>query len=149
MREPKFRAWDIQAKKMYDVVSIAWRPFNDGKLEVYVIDIDGKNIGWLVNDESNHQFEIVQYTGYEYENGVEVYEGDIIEVELDANRAFSDGKPDVFRLVVTYEEFHTHFTGRRIGTNSPYGIEFGGDAVIRKEVIGNIYENPELLKNGK
>ncbi len=86
-----------------------------------------------------------QFTGLLDKNGVEIYEGTILEVELSAERAFTDGKKDIFRLEAHFGE-DGGFHGRRIDDGSSYSLRFSGSAVIRREVIGNIHENPELLE---
>ena len=77
--------------------------------------------------------ELMQYTGLKDKNGVEIYEGDILHIESgntygDTDVRFEEGS---FCLkTVTDYTFWFHY--------------FEEDAMI--EVIGNIYENPELHK---
>lgn len=68
-----------------------------------------------------------QYTGLKDKNGKEIYEGDII---FGQHKIIGDWKSRVYLL--------------------PTGVWFGGarfEDVEDFEVIGNIYENPELLKH--
>ena len=79
-----------------------------------------------------------QYTGMNDINGNKIFEGDIVHCKARIDRAnmfvtFEDGK----FVMVLCEEFTTHKRGL-----GHYEIE-----CFDKEVIGNIYDNPELLTN--
>lgn len=79
-----------------------------------------------------------QYTGKKDKEGKEVFEGDIIQSE----NFFLTGK----NLVVTYKA--PSFYGKLTNASSTcgrdiYGVDLTGQPF---EVIGNIYENPELLE---
>lgn len=123
-REIKFRAWDKKNKEM---------------VEVDLIDLKFTGILFEVNhDGANHSLnfediELMQFTGLHDKNNVEVYEGDIIR---------HPGTRTTF--YVGYYENGARF--------EPKGVIF--DSYLEShwmyyddyEVIGNIYENPELLK---
>ena len=79
---------------------------------------------------------IGQYTGLTDENGVKLFEGDVVRCvsRLDyANMVviFEDGE---FRMVKC-EDYKTYTTG-----NGYFSVR-----CFHKEVIGNIYDNPELI----
>ncbi len=76
---------------------------------------------------------IGQYTGLHDKNGKEIYEGDIV-------KALISGRWFVGKVI--YE--HSGFT---IDVMNNKELEFGRRGIIEHwtEVIGNIYENPELL----
>ena len=85
---------------------------------------------------------LMQFTGREDKKGSPIYEGDIIECEY--HTQFIDKEdPKIWRGVVEYHESHTHFSV--ISKGQSYSVGFGGSAVKRWEVIGNIHQNPELL----
>ncbi len=133
MRTIKFRAWDKKEKEMVDINS----------LEIYDdLDKDGfYSMGEVLNNED---WEVMQFTGLKDKNGKEIYERDLIEwkktMQLNALVTIMKGvyqvKFNIGGFIMEKEEFgetQWHWLGE---TN----LWSSG------EVIGNIYENPELLK---
>ena len=122
MREIKFRAWDIQTESMRDVLVIDW--VNE------LIDLSSGII-----ERRPHEVILMQYTGLEDKNGVEICEGDIVETVYNG---------EVFAGVVVYDLSEVDF--KVTDGKEKYGKNFqylaGND---ENEVIGNIYENSDLL----
>jgi len=115
MREIKFRAWDKEQKKMSFFVGI----FHD--LSIFNTNNNPKN------------FELMQFTGLKDKNGKEIYEGDIVEFIGHKNR------------VVSWTPDDHHYAGwYAIGGIRSLPI-YSGKEPNTIEVIGNIYENPELI----
>src|SRR3990167_612520 len=118
MREIKFRAWDGSQMRYKFLLHNT-----NGRLAG--LDMGGATISL----EWKHGWEIMQYAGLKDKNGKEIYEGDI----------FNQGDKKIKYLV---EWVDTGFKGKQLGTNTSWvGLEFHQRFI---EVIGNIYENPEL-----
>lgn len=96
--------------------------------------IDIKSFGFL---ESGDELVIMQYTGLIDINNTEVFEGDILKFTNDdfAYVSFYEGK---YITITTYEGKYT--------ARSDFEDMDLDEALRIGEVIGNIYENPELLE---
>ena len=129
-REIKFRAYSSHNHKMYPVSNIEWDI--DGR--IWVTADDGKNGIELIDEESH----LMQYTGLQDKNGREIYEGDIIVTHPKSKyEAPKSG-------VVQYRESRPMF-GYKTEDGEEYNI-WSSNAYRTYEVIGNIFENPELLE---
>ena len=121
-RKIKFRAWDNNSKKMLDNVTI-------GTIEVFDND---KNI---VVKSSYCNF--MQYVGLEDKNGREIYEGDIVDFNIWGDKHFKG---------VVVNEYGGIFVKYKDCEDEEKG--YLADIVASDdefEVLGNIYENPNLL----
>lgn len=123
----RFRAWDKHGQKMFtNDELIIWNG------NVYANDskkLTCNNLkGWSIDDEY-----LMQSTGLKDKNGNEIFEGDIVKMSKDVS------------VDTTYYEV----VRRRGGAYSLESKQHGCDLWIRHtycEIIGNIYENPELLE---
>ena len=84
---------------------------------------------------------IMQYTGLKDKNGKEIYEGDVIKI-IDKNSKVTPIKPLIAQIVWS-EEYLTYIL---ITTSVKDAFENLGDYIDYDiEVIGNVFDNPELL----
>lgn len=128
MREIKFRAWDKTDKEMVDYFHIQ---SNNGSVTVYEYSADAFEDQRLPEDATDHiDYILMQYTGLKDKNGKEIYEGDIV---------VTHGWQGAIEM--------SH-TGAYVIAQGSFK-ELLHDYVYNKwdiEVIGNIYEDKELLK---
>lgn len=139
MREIKFRAWDYNNERI-----IPWEKLRIEKDEdentFSVVVFDGE-VGDYFDD-----FPVMQYTGLKDKNGKEIYEGDILTSD---QYPYQDDGEYNYHLVVEYIE--NGFCGVMNCVNGvkrgiSHGIAELLEITYQFEVIGNIYENPELLE---
>jgi uncharacterized phage protein (TIGR01671 family) len=135
MREIKFRAWDKQNNCWGDLNQLSdW-----GTADITAcIGFGNEQYPYQTfRIESDTQYEIQQFTGLFDRNGKEVYEGDVLTTGLKSRNAIKKV------YVETMEDGEWKFRA----TNENYITswrEVGGLEGL--EVIGNIFENKELLK---
>lgn len=137
-REIKFRVWDKEKKKMGELLSITWQVQGEvTTISSIIVKNPSVNIAGY-NLYVNHAV-LMQYVGLKDKHNKKIYEGDIVKTPED------------------YDEF-----GMQAGEINKVVFQFGGFRLFPKynkdakgfwlqddntfEVIGNIYENPELLE---
>lgn len=132
MREIKFRAWDDKEKKWL----LGYEYPNLGGFSMFgECMLFGEWTG-ILNSRPLQELDTVrlmQYTGLKDKNGKEIYEGDIIR--------FVHDKEDWFNQIGFEDGSFVRFFDN--GTSTPINQDSMSQAII----IGNIYENPELLNN--
>lgn len=135
MRPIKFRAWHKIEGCMYFTQSLIGMK---GEGWIQSIDFDGEAIqlgceadeGDYVRWERFADVELMQFTGLHDKNGEEIYKGDIIKLE--------GWSPSIYMIDFDRGAFYIAKADRHEVADIKYAEEC--------EVIGNIYENPELLK---
>lgn len=140
MTDPRFRLWAKEDQKLLHVSSIH---FNSKGIQY--VDV----VGHVTKQDRTYasktnriyrDYELMQYTGLKDKNGVEIYEGDIVEIQQPTSYERGD---------ISFREGAFAFTSREY-PNGERAIVFLHSVHYQNnwkvEVIGNIYENPELVK---
>ena len=133
MRDIRFRAWLQHEKEMSEVLVL-----DNQEEKVFVVRKDGA-AGWRMFAD----IELTQNTGLKDRNGTEIYDGDYIRystrtingsIYTHVCRVFQH-ESGTWRIEGYHEDNHSYETK---------GTVYAAHLIC--EVIGNIYENPELAK---
>lgn len=140
MREFLFRAYDKGRKEylsggnLFIAINTSGYP---NKSEVYLDEIRNA-------DKHKERFIVEQYTGLTDKNGTKIFEGDVVE-----SRA-SENKEDWERWIVTFYDgsfcFERELPRKRKHKHEQNLLCEDEIKLYHLTVIGNIHDNPELLK---
>ena len=128
---PKYRAWDSVEKKVVEhffitdngLICNMEKPTSDSKLLIPI---------------EKSELILMQSTGLFDKNNTEIFEGDVLAIETDEG---------VTNLKVFWDEKHALFMFESKKYNEKDLLaELVEDNTYPFEIIGNIYENPELLE---
>lgn len=129
---PRYRAWDGGSLcRMYSPEEVMV-----GNGDIWIIDEDGVAGEWIVNND----LVLMQSTGLFDKDGEEIFEGDIIAINLEG-----------IETPITAKVFQN----RKIGILMFHAFEDNEDVPmvellegdsVEFAIIGNIWENPELLE---
>lgn len=124
-REVAYRAWDKERGVMREVKEISWVTGS-----ITVEPIKGTSEWWDLYDPILFEgmYELMQYTGIKDKSSREIYEGDVVR------HASDDG---VYKVIFEDGGFYV---------KSLIEYDFQTINEYPLEVIGNIYDNSELLK---
>lgn len=127
-RDIKFRAWDSERNRMYSDIQQTYDGRNNIPMDCF---------GNFLLDVYKDRFSVMQYTGLHDKNGKDIYEGDIV--------TSTNG-----------------LVGKIIFENGAYVIDYDDEGLINTtlyslnrydrgitEIIGNRFENPEMLEEGE
>ena len=153
MREIKFRAWDSKYQKMY------YSHGDNPRVSLFhgdwEIDLEGENGDTIGSVSCGKDYPLMQYTGLKDKNGKEIYEGDILKHRVRAYLPVEDKnvEPEIFEheeINICEHELGAFIFKTKDGNSKSIGWteefdNFTEDEYATFEVIGNIYENPELI----
>ena len=126
---PKFRVWDKDDKRMIEWIDLDLLK-DVGQDDLTIFEPEGPVKGAILNPV------LMQSTGLKDKNGVEIYEGDIVQHSKKPNPCFS----------YPFEVVQAR-TGEWRLDNFRCGTVLAFSNQDELEVLGNIYENPELLED--
>lgn len=127
MREIKFRAWDKSNEEMLEVENLYFNDMTDK------VEIRTRIYSDYFNDE---EMILMQYTGLKDKNGKEIYDGDIV-----AEKGHYVKSDRLLYQKIQWKESYSCWLRGEYQRLTPKNIK-----TYQIEVIGNIYENPELLE---
>lgn len=133
MRKIKFRVWNRDKQRMLGIQELD--NYNISPVDGHILFLDGH--------DCSHTLVPLQYTGIVDRNGKEIYEGDTVSC-LNCNINLETGDNPAFLAVVCWR-----FTKLawclydNVNGQIKMLCEFRDDEM---KVVGNIYENPELLE---
>jgi len=132
MKIIKLRAWDIKNQYM-----VTWDEHLDPDEDTYFIDIDNMSVHYNVDPNGymskETPAEIMLFTGLFDKDEKEIWEGDIVRVFDKIGEIIWNKDAARFSIMYFWSK-HQHI----------FNIDC--DDVIEFKVVGNIYENPELLE---
>lgn len=131
MRKIKFRAWDND-------IGVMITQSRDYHLSVLSADIGENHWDGSIGEQTAKEaerFKIMQYTGRKDKNGADIYDGDLLGIPGDPREpveVFWSDRRSAFLLRNASKTWSEYFSDRNWDDH---------------QVIGNIYENPELLES--
>lgn len=151
----KFRVWHKKRKKMYDVLHFHTQTWDNGGEWV-----TAKGFNIITQQDIHIQVEpkdgvIIQCTGLKDKNGKLIYEGDILDLYVSTKKLYRyQVKFEIGSfMLVSQDEI---FDFKNVWNDYVYPLsqlyyEYQNEEnyIDECEIIGNIYENPELIKDGE
>jgi len=140
MREIKFRAWDgkgmIGSGDTWGVGNPEYAIGFDGKVLRKADNYGrGSDYAEYMSEDGHENYTLMQYTGLKDKNSVEIYEGDIVRRYTGQD---CEGNNEVLKVVWHNRDARWKMTANDFNHHDNW--------CFSKEIIGNIYENPDLLK---
>lgn len=118
LRELKFRVWDKVTMKMFKPQAIS---FDINNSVPFAVSVPGKS--W----EPVEKFELLQWTGFSDENGIDAYEADLVQISS-----------DIYRII--WNETLATYELEKLGSSLRCNIS----AITSGSVIGNVFQNGNL-----
>ena len=110
---------------------------DNGKWDFGDLEHNGKNVPKWVNGNEIVPESVGQFTGLTDKNGEKIFEGDIVKVTTGI-----EGYKSTYHSTIQEVKYNAEMCGIAVF------LPFDNSDMVEVEVIGNIYDNPELLYNG-
>lgn len=132
----RFRAWSKQERRLIPPEDILAIDYENEEIDVQKIYFeDGLSVERDIYTYGFNNIELMQSTGLTDKNGKEIFEGDILNYT---------GKKALVTWHGSYASFIYRFVGEAQKRNPEWGPLYL--AYMKCEIIGNIYQNEELLE---
>ena len=133
MRGTKFRVWDLEDKQFV--------PFMLNEKGIWLYQ---KRNGVMVEDINNHRWKLMQSTGLQDKNDVEIYEGDIVKDSSGRLMIVEwDDRLGTARFILKTINRISHIQAGRYLDIHQWITSDENDL----EIIGNTYQNKEIIEN--
>jgi uncharacterized phage protein (TIGR01671 family) len=126
-REIKFRVWDKYDKR--------W-----SKVRNLLLDRNGESTFYTLTDKALDRFIFQQFTGFKDKNGKEIYEGDIVECN---SHMLAVIQPNPIIGIIEFSKGNFIINDKSLKPTFPMSSFLNNNYY---NIIGNIYENPNLIQ---
>lgn len=150
MKIKKYRGWNTVTKTMVYLTENefeSWRIFNDGSFTK--LNNKGESVSFEQSDPFNPHI-LLDYTGWDDDSNTNIFEGDLVEVEFkedydDEVVSIDEGAKNIYEIV--FDDGCFFLKKREVGHKFSYYISLYAldDIEITMKVLGNIYENKDLI----
>jgi uncharacterized phage protein (TIGR01671 family) len=146
MSLPKFRAWDKKAEVMREIKALIWEENN---MIAHCPPRGHEYDEWFTVVLQGCEYQLMQSTGLKDKNGVEIFEGDIVQYTFDnpTDSFVSEAGKKVRIHPIFWSEWRASFgIGNKNANTDLFRYVRNGNTV---KVIGTIWANPELLEESQ
>lgn len=136
---PRFRVWSKQERRLIPSEDILAIDYENEEIDAQKIYFeDGLPVERDIYTYGFENIKLMQSTGLTDKNGKEIFEGDILSIETDEENV---------RVEVSWDSKHALFVFESKKYNEKEALgELFEDNSYPFKIIGNIYENPELVE---
>lgn len=143
-REIKFRAWDTERRMFVPQGEVIFKDYGETYFEVVPNCLEYVGDKVHNGEQQYNRFELMQFTGLKDKNGTEIYEGDVVKNPVEE---YNGRYPEVVGhelYKIVWSDTDYMILGECLQSISKNHLQLND--LLGCEVIGNIYQNPELLK---
>lgn len=154
MREIKYQAWQQYEMRMFEVLGLGWDANISHKFDhMTLVSLDDTRTTRYVAGAACSNYLLREFTGLKDKDDKEIYEGDIVHSDwwnCDWEVRWCDGKREFLRSQVGWilddEKLCSVGHVQELTAHCEISEPPGREDYFNGHVIGNIYENPDLLE---